>query len=160
MTFHGDVTPVGNEFGFAKPRKTRVVIAMTHEPAVNLCVAPDQMNLALERTYLAHERTLMAWTRTATSLITFGFTLYKFFEFLHERGEATRSQQVVGARTFGLIMIGIGVMTLVIASLQHQLQMRRLKTYFPDAPFSLSLLLAAVIACLGILGLISGIVHS
>ena len=42
---------------------------------------PDQVHLALERTYLAHERTLMAWVRTATSLITFGFSIYKFFAF-------------------------------------------------------------------------------
>ena len=37
--------------------------------------------LALDRTHLAHERTLMAWVRTATSLISFGFTIYKFFSF-------------------------------------------------------------------------------
>ena len=122
--------------------------------------APDQMSLALERTYLAHERTLMAWTRTATSLITFGFTLYKFFEFLHEHGEAARGQQILGARTFGLIMIGIGVVTLIIASVQHQVQMRRLKAHYRDAPFSLALLLAGLIACLGVLGFISGLVHS
>jgi putative membrane protein len=35
--------------------------------------------LSIERTMLAHERTLMAWVRTATSLISFGFTIYKFF---------------------------------------------------------------------------------
>ncbi|MDR3557688.1 MAG: DUF202 domain-containing protein [Syntrophobacteraceae bacterium] len=40
---------------------------------------PSSNQLALERTILAHERTLMGWVRTSTSLITFGFTLYKFF---------------------------------------------------------------------------------
>lgn len=122
--------------------------------------AADQVKLALERTYLAHERTLMAWTRTATSLITFGFTLYKFFEYLHERGEAVPSHRPFGARTFGLIMIGIGVLTLIVAAVQHKLQMRRLKVQYPDLPFSLALLLAVLIACLGILGLVSGIVYS
>ncbi|MFO1004317.1 MAG: DUF202 domain-containing protein [Planctomycetaceae bacterium] len=122
--------------------------------------APDQMRLALERTYLAHERTLMAWTRTATSLITFGFTLYKFFEFLHASGQATHSQHLIGARTFGMVMIGIGVLTLVVACLQHRVQMRRLNEFYPDAPFSLALLLASLIACLGVLGFISGIIHS
>src|SRR5581483_2367687 len=43
----------------------------------------DQVGLAFERTYLAHERTLMAWIRTAASLITFGFTLFKYFQYLH-----------------------------------------------------------------------------
>jgi hypothetical protein len=40
--------------------------------------------LAIERTRLAHERTLMAWVRTATSLISFGFSVYKFFQYLSE----------------------------------------------------------------------------
>lgn len=102
----------------------------------------------------------MAWTRTATSLITFGFTLYKFFEFLHSSGQAVQSQHLFGARTFGLIMIGIGVLALVVACIQHRVQMRRLNTYYPDAPFSLALLVASLIACLGVLGFISGMIHS
>ena len=36
--------------------------------------------LAFERTRLAHERTLIAWLRTAISMISFGFTIYKFFQ--------------------------------------------------------------------------------
>lgn len=133
---------------------------MFQEIAEKQSSAPDQLSLALERTYLAHERTLMAWTRTAISLITFGFTLYKFFEFLHERGETAQGQQVLGARTFGLIMIGIGVVTLIIASAQHYVQVRRLTAHYRDAPFSFALLLAGLIACLGVLGFISGIIHS
>ena len=38
--------------------------------------------LALKRTLLAHQRTLMAWIRTSASMISFGFTIYKFFEYL------------------------------------------------------------------------------
>ena len=47
--------------------------------------------LAVERTRLAYERTLMAWVRTGTSLISFGFTIYKFFEFESEKGAVHRS---------------------------------------------------------------------
>lgn len=134
-------------------------IIVEETKSVHSILPADQVQLALERTFLAHERTLMAWTRTSTSLITFGFTLYKFFEYLHERGEAARGPQVLGARTFGLIMIGIGVLTLIVASFQHRLLLRRLKAHYPDAPFSLALFLAVLIACLGILGFISGVVH-
>ena len=42
--------------------------------------ADRSVNLAADRTRLAYERTMMAWTRTATSLSTFGFTIYKFFQ--------------------------------------------------------------------------------
>ena len=43
-------------------------------------LAEDRTNLAYERTALANDRTLMAWIRTSTSLISFGFTIYKFFQ--------------------------------------------------------------------------------
>ena len=47
--------------------------------------------LAVERTRLANERTLMAWIRTATSLIAFGFTIFKFFQYLATQEIAGRS---------------------------------------------------------------------
>ena len=40
-------------------------------------LADDRTDLAVERTLMALDRTLMAWVRTATSLISFGFTIYK-----------------------------------------------------------------------------------
>jgi len=43
--------------------------------------------LAYDRTRLAYENTMMAWVRTATSLITFGFSVYKFFQFDIKRGQ-------------------------------------------------------------------------
>ena len=56
-------------------------------------------------------------------------------------------------------MIGIGVFTLALATVQHRLQMRRLCTQYPNAPFSLAFLLAGLIACLGVFGFIAAIVH-
>ena len=53
--------------------------------------------LAVDRTRLAHERTLMAWVRTATSLISFGFTIYKFFQFLRD-GKGTAAEGMLGLR--------------------------------------------------------------
>lgn len=35
---------------------------------------------AADRTRLAYERTMLAWIRIGTSLITFGFGVYKFFQ--------------------------------------------------------------------------------
>jgi len=36
--------------------------------------------LAVDRTRASYERTMMSWIRTATSMITFGFSVYKFFQ--------------------------------------------------------------------------------
>jgi uncharacterized membrane protein YidH (DUF202 family) len=127
---------------------------MTQEPVTTAPSRPDQVQLALERTYLAYERTLMAWVRTATGLITFGFTLYKFFFYLREQEPEKHAEQLIGPRTYGLVMMGLGVLTLAAAAWQHRQQMKRLRTQYA-APFSLSLVLAAFIAVLGILGFLA-----
>lgn len=128
---------------------------MTPETETKPAAGPDQAKLAVERTLLAHERTLMAWVRTATSLITFGFTLYKFFFYLQEQEPAKYAEQLIGPRTYGLIMMGVGVFTLAVAAWQHRRQMMRLRAQNAEAPFSLSLVLAGLIAILGILGFIT-----
>ena len=128
---------------------------MAEEIVAKVAPAPDQVKLALDRTFLAHERTMMAWVRTATSLITFGFGLYKFFYFLREQEPQKHVEQLLGARTFGLLMIGIGVFTLTLAAWQHWQQMKQLRAQYAEAPFSLSLVLAVLIAILGILGFIA-----
>jgi putative membrane protein len=119
--------------------------------------AVDQVKLALERTFLAHERTLMAWNRTATSMITFGFALYKFFYYLHQEKPPTQGEQIFGARTYGLCIMGIGVFVLVIATWQHREQKRALREVYPEAPLSLSLVLAALMASLGVIAFTVGV---
>jgi putative membrane protein len=52
--------------------------------------------LAYDRTRLAYENTMMSWVRTATSLITFGFSVYKFFQI--ERGGGEQVDRLVGPR--------------------------------------------------------------
>ena len=132
---------------------------MTEKTSAKAAPAPDQVKLALVRTYLAYERTLMAWVRTATSLIAFGFGLYKFFFFLRQQEPEKHVEHPLGARTFGLIMIGIGVFTLALAGWQHRQQTKQLRAQYADAPLSLALVLAALIAVLGVLGFIAAFLH-
>jgi putative membrane protein len=104
--------------------------------------------LAFDRTRLAHDRTMMAWVRTATSLITFGFTVYKFFQFELKSAEM---RSLVGPREFALIMIGIGLLSLAMATIQHRRERDALVKLDPEVPRSLAATLAGVIAILGIL---------
>ena len=69
---------------------------MAEQTAVIAKKLDSSTQLAVDRTRLAYERTLMAWIRTATSLITFGFTIYKFFEIELSRGGLARSDQLIG----------------------------------------------------------------
>jgi putative membrane protein len=110
--------------------------------------------LAVDRTRLAHERTLMAWVRTATSLISFGFTIYKFFQYLQEKN-AGPSERLFGPREFALVMIGIGLMALVLATVQHRRDVVQLRHWYPDVPYSLATILAGVLSILGIVAFLT-----
>jgi len=119
---------------------------------------PAATKLAVERTRLAHERTLMAWTRTAMSLISFGFTIYKFFEYLRE-GRPAVDTGLLGPRGFAILMMGIGLAALVFGTVEHRHSMQALRAAYGPVPYSLSALVAALIALLGIGGLLSVMFH-
>jgi putative membrane protein len=118
----------------------------------------DSNRLAAERTRLAYERTLMAWIRTATSLISFGFTIFKFFEYLQEDKQRPL-HQFLGPRRFGMLMIGIGLVALILATLQHVRSMKALRLDYRDAPYSLAFVMAALIGALGVLGFLSAVIR-
>jgi inner membrane protein YidH len=109
--------------------------------------------LALSRTVLAHQRTLMAWIRTAASLISFGFTVYKFFEYLVHATfanlEASRPH-LVGPRVFALSMIFIGIFSLVFATLDYRHEMNILEADYGPVRRSVVGKTAGLVAILGL----------
>ena len=129
----------------------------------NPAQAPDQTKapmdlstrLSYERTFLAHERTLMAWVRTASSLITFGFSIYKFFEMERGLGKDFAAAQVLGPRHFSMILIVIGVVSLVMATIQHRRQLQMLKVEYENAPASTVGLVAGLISVMGLLAILA-----
>ena len=109
--------------------------------------------LAIERTRL--ERTLMAWVRTATSLISFGFSVYKFFQYLRESDGAPMSG-AIGPREFGGAMIGIGIAALILATIGHSRSMGVLRAdYGANIPYSLSTVVAGLVGVLGVILLVA-----
>jgi putative membrane protein len=109
--------------------------------------------LAYDRTRLAYENTMMAWVRTATSLITFGFSVYKFFQF--DTKGAAHVERLVGPRGFALMMITCGLISLAAGTVQHITSMRQLRAQNPGMPRSIAALLAFLISFLGIFALIA-----
>jgi uncharacterized membrane protein YidH (DUF202 family) len=80
---------------------------------------PDpRVRLAFERTFLAYERTRIAWVRTALALISFGFVIAKFFQYLREKQGETAT--VLSPRAVGLVMITIGLLGLILANWQER----------------------------------------
>jgi putative membrane protein len=106
--------------------------------------------LALDRTRLASERTLMAWVRTALSMISFGFTIYKFLQVVQEQSKvaALRPQ---APRELGLTLIGIGTFAVIVASVQHWNYVKKLRPDQPCKIWDLTLVVACLIALLGLL---------
>lgn len=113
----------------------------------------DTTRLALERTRIAYERTMMAWLRTATSLITFGFSVYKFFQF--EMKEAFARSAIIGPRGFGLALIGIGLLSLLFGTIDLRRDLAALRQQYVDMPRSKSGLVAVMVAALGLIALVA-----
>ena len=84
-------------------------------------LAHERTNLALERNYLASERTLMAWIRTALSMISFGFTIAKLGQAMHdvELKKLLGGFRIVGVRRLGYCLVVLGTLALFGAALQH-----------------------------------------
>jgi putative membrane protein len=108
---------------------------------------------------MAADRTLMAWVRTALSMIGFGFTLYKFLQAL--QAQSTVPAVVPNApRNVGLTLIGMGTLALVVACIQYR---RYIRTLGPDPTFKLldlTLMVAVLLAVVGILMFGGILLHS
>jgi putative membrane protein len=117
---------------------------MTQETAQSSMTSTD---LAIERTRLAQERTLMAWVRTATSMISFGFTVYKFLQEIRPPGVRPH---LVGSRELALGLTATGTICLVLAMVQHQKAVKQLETLGHPHIASISLLAGYAIALLGV----------
>jgi putative membrane protein len=108
--------------------------------------------LAFERTRASYERTMMSWIRTSASLITFGFSIYKFFQI--EVPASGTARRLVGPREFAFTLVGIGLISLVLATLEFRQNIRALDAQYGGRPRSLAVVMAALISLLGILALI------
>jgi putative membrane protein len=111
--------------------------------------------LAVDRTRLAYERTLMAWVRTAVSMISFGFTIYKFFQFELD-GRPFREGDIMGPRGFAIMMISIGLLALLLSTIQHRQSLQGLRAeYGGSVPLSLATLVAGLFSALGLIALVA-----
>ncbi|HEY1377007.1 MAG TPA: DUF202 domain-containing protein [Gemmataceae bacterium] len=120
---------------------------------------PDTASrLAFENIFLAHERTQLAWVQVGLAFISFGFTIAKAFQFLHE----TQGEQapLLGARAVGILMVVIGLVSLVVATAQHRRALADVRRRCPGLPVSHAEYLAVLLAGLGIIALIGAIVRS
>lgn len=110
-------------------------------------LARKHTDWAAFNTRFAAERTLMAAVRTSLSLISFGFTIYKFFEAMGESSPL----HVKGPRRLGLTLVVIGILVLVAGGWQYVGFMKALKSESGiEFPWSISLGAATLLALTGL----------
>jgi inner membrane protein YidH len=124
-------------------------------------LAEQRTEYAAQRTYLAAERTLMAWIRTSLSMISFGFTIVKAFEYLAAERKLP-SGLFGGVRSptgLGLTLISIGTLALVFAVIQHWQTLKGLRARGLEPRWSLALTVATLVAALGVTAFGSLVLH-
>lgn len=68
------------------------------------------------RTIMAADRTLMAWVRTSLSMLSFGFTIYKFLEAAAEGGQIAASNS---PQRVGMFLAAMGTMAMVLGTISY-----------------------------------------
>jgi putative membrane protein len=113
-------------------------------------LAEERTELALERTIIASERTLMAWIRTALSMIGFGFSIYKFFQYMPEEIAAGNIRRPQAPRNLGLTLIALGTVALSAAAWQHRNFLNKIGASHGRHVWSVSFVVAMAVILIGL----------
>jgi putative membrane protein len=123
-------------------------------------LAEERTDLAVERSVMAAERTLMAWIRTALSMIGFGFTIYKFFQYKAEDIAAGTIRRPNAPRNLGLSLIAVGTFALVAAAWQHRGFLKQIEPSRKKQTYSVSFVVAMAVILIGIVTFYGVLFHS
>ena len=126
--------------------------AMSGSPATRNAAT----ELTKERNRLAADRTLMAWIRTALSLIGFGFGIGKVYEYLKSVGIHDTVDPIRSTLIFGSSFIGLGMLALIAAVIQHTRILQRLEApdYAYNAMRPITVTVAIMLLMIGAFGLV------
>jgi len=114
----------------------------------------DSTSVAFETMRASNERIMMSWISTATSLIAFGFSIYKFFQI--EAPGTAQQNRLVGPREFAFALVSIGLFSLLLATIEHRQSVRALAAqYGVKRRLSLAGVVATLISILGISALLA-----
>ena len=120
-------------------------------------LADERTRLALSRTLAAMDRTLLAWVRTATSMISFGFTIYKFFQAVRSEAANQEARYIMTPRGVALVLIALGIGSLIVATIEYRSELAQLqREYVSYMPFrrSIAATVALIMCGLGVLGFV------
>jgi putative membrane protein len=131
--------------------------------AISVELSSRRTGMSFQRTRMSADRTLMAVIRTSLSLITFGFTIYQFFERL---ADSNLIQNPGAGRNFGLALVILGVGMVLLGIIYHLQFMYRLRLQRVEMiseglihgqsrfPVSLTLIIAILLLGLGLMAFV------
>jgi len=145
---------------------------MTDVPVIRSSVFDDpstelssrRTGMSFQRTRMSADRTLMSVIRTSLSLIGFGFTIFQFFQKLHDAGTIAHA---AAPRNFGVALVLLGILMLIggiIYQVQFMLHLRHQRDAMvtdglvhgeSEFPVSLTLITASVLLAIGIVAVVS-----
>lgn len=99
------------------------------------------------RTIMAADRTLMAWIRTALSMLSFGFTIYKVLEGVAQQNILPHSDT---PQRVGLFLAGVGTASMVLGVFSYWATLRELRRTEEFRLGRPTLLIAAVMTFAGV----------
>jgi putative membrane protein len=113
-------------------------------------LAYERTNLGLERTYMATERTLQAWIRTTLAMISFGFTLGKLSQVLHDvEVQGLFRTRTVSITSIAYVLVLLGTAALLAAIVQHWSAVRELRARGLRNRVSIAFVVAILLVALG-----------
>ena len=114
-------------------------------------LAHQRTDLAIDRSFLAAERTLMGWIRTSLSMISFGFTLGKLGQVLHdvEVKGIFRPDHMISIERISYFLVILGTVALFGACVQHWRRVRELYTMGLHRQISITFIVALLLVLVG-----------
>lgn len=99
-------------------------------------VPPASSGESQFRDHAANERTLLAWIRTGIALMAFGFAIARFGLFLREVAQVGQVHMVhgTGSSWFGVVLVVLGLVTNVAATLRYAGMRNAIQARLPAAP--------------------------
>ncbi|HEY1268053.1 MAG TPA: DUF202 domain-containing protein [Candidatus Binatia bacterium] len=140
------------------------VTSASSDAEISTELSARRTGMSFQRTRMSADRTLMSVIRTSLSLIGFGFTIYQFFQKLHE-AQALKSS--LAPRRFGEALVYLGIAMLIVGigyHINYMLELRRERKMLRDDglihaesqyPLSLTLVVAVILLVIGILAVVS-----
>jgi putative membrane protein len=145
------------------PRESRIPPGWTSDE-VSVELSSRRTGMSFQRTRMSADRTLMSVIRTSLSLIGFGFTIFQFFQKMHD-AQILKSSDA--SRHFGQALVWLGIAMLVVGIGYHVLFMLGLRAERQDLkgeglihaesrfPVSLTLMVAVLLLLIGIMAIVS-----